>query len=182
MRSRGPRTRRKRVKPTINEKTFLEKAKRLSSMKLAAGERLYADTASSVAQRKTAIAAQVESLSQLTGLGDVEAAQKLLQVAGQLSQSPDPQLAHQGRLVLVGFRLNQLVEGQIKDPQVILDDVNAILDKSEFRGLVENCWLSSRAWACSLNSDIPSKPTRFSSASSKNSATRPTVSSPCVHG
>ncbi len=121
----------------LNEKTFLEQAKRLSSMKLAAGERLYADTASSVAQRKTAIAAQVESLSQLTGLGDVEAAQKLLQVAGQLSQSPDPQLAHQGRLVLVGFRLNQLVEGQIKDPQVILDDVNAILDKSEFRGLVE---------------------------------------------
>lgn len=121
----------------ISESEFVEQAKRLSNLKLEAGERLSQDPSSSAAQKKTAIAAQVESLSQLTGLGDIKAAQKLLQVAGELTKSPDAQLAHQGRLVLLGFRLNQLVEGQMKDPQVILDDVNNILEKSEYRGLVE---------------------------------------------
>ena len=121
----------------ITESQFLEQAKRLSNLKLEAGERLSQDVTATPAQKKTAIAAQVESLSQLTGLGDVPAAQKLLKVAGELAKSPDVQLAHQGRLVLMGFRLNQLVEGQIKDPQAILDDVNSILDKSEYRGLVE---------------------------------------------
>lgn len=121
----------------ISEKLYLEQAKRLSGIKLAASERLYADSTATVAQKKTSIAAQVESLSQLTGLGDVQAAQKLLRVAGDLAKSADPQLAHQGRLVLMGFRLNQLVEGQIKEPQAIVDDVNGILDNSQHRGLVE---------------------------------------------
>lgn len=121
----------------LNEKFFLEQAKRLSTMKLVASERLVADPSATAAQKKTSIAAQVESLSQLTGLGDVDAAQKLLKVAGELAQSPDAQLAHQGRLVLMGFNLNQLVEGQIKDPQVIVDGVNGLLDKSDYRGLVE---------------------------------------------
>ena len=121
----------------IGETEFLEQAKRLSSMKLEAGERLASDPTATLAQKKTAVAAQVESLSQLTGLGDVQAAQKLLQVASELTKSPDAQLAHQGRMVLMGFRLNQLVEGQIKDPQLVLDDVNNLLDKSEYRGLVE---------------------------------------------
>ena len=121
----------------LSEKEFLEQAKRLSTLKLEGSERMFADATSSVAQKKTAIAAQVESLSQLTGLGDVDAAQKLLKVAGELTKSADPQMAHQGRLVLIGFRLNQLVEGQLKDPQVIVDDVSTMLDKSEYRGLVE---------------------------------------------
>lgn len=121
----------------LNEKLFIEQAKRLSGIKLAASERLYNDSKSTLAQKKTSIAAQVESLSQLTGLGDVQAAQKLLKVAGDLAKSPDVQLAHQGRLVLMGFRLNQLVEGQIKDPQVIVEDVNSILNNSDYRGLVE---------------------------------------------
>ncbi len=121
----------------INEPKFLEQAKRLSGLKLQASERLFSEATATVAQKKTAVAAQVESLSQLTGLGDIEAAQKLLRVADSLTKSNDAQLAHQGRLVLMGFRLNQLVEGQIKDPQAILDDVNGILDKSEYRGLVE---------------------------------------------
>ncbi len=121
----------------LSEKEYLEQAKRLSLLKMQASERLYNDKSATQAQQKTAIAAQVESLSQLTGLGDVSAAQKLLTLAGELTKSPDTHLAHQGRLVLLGFRLNQLVEGQIKDPQVVLEDVNALLDKSEYRGAVE---------------------------------------------
>ncbi len=34
----------------------------------------------------------------------------------------------------MGFNLNQLVEGQVKDPQVIVNGVNNLLDKSGVPG------------------------------------------------
>ncbi len=135
MRSRGARV---GDRPRTAQRAALSRASQaLEQYEIAASERLSADGSATAAQKKTSIAAQVESLSQLTGLGDVDAAQKLLKVAGELAKSPDVQLAHQGRLVLMGFNLNQLVEGQVKDPQVIVNGVNNLLDKSEYRGLVE---------------------------------------------
>ncbi|MCC6511055.1 MAG: redoxin domain-containing protein [Pirellulaceae bacterium] len=121
----------------LNETEFLDQAKRLSNIKLQAAERLATTPDITLPQQKSAIAAQVESLSQLTGLGDVSAAQKLQRVAGQLAQSPDLQMAHQGKLVLLGFRLNQFQEGQVKDPQVLLDDIDQVMARPEDRGLVE---------------------------------------------
>lgn len=121
----------------LSETDFRIQAKRLSGMKLQAAERMLASSTLTPAQNKAATAARVESLSQLTGLGDVEAAQKLQQLATELSKSNDHYLAHQGKLVLLGFRLNQLQEGQIKDPQMLVAEVDQLFLRPEDRGLVE---------------------------------------------
>jgi peroxiredoxin len=73
----------------------------------------------------------------LTGSGDVQAAQRLKTLAERLVLSQDRELAHQGRLVLLGFRLNQLQEGQISDPQILLTDMDQLFVTPEDRGLVE---------------------------------------------
>ncbi len=102
MRSRGARV---GDRPRTAQRAALSRASQaLEQYEIAASERLSADGSATAAQKKTSIAAQVESLSQLTGLGDVDAAQKLLKVAGELAKSPDVQLAHQGRLVPNGIQ------------------------------------------------------------------------------
>lgn len=121
----------------LNEAEFHEQAKRLSSLKLAAAEQLLALNDLSAVQLKAGTAAQVESLSHLTSLGDVQAAQKLQSLAEKLTRSDDAQLAHQGKLVLLGFRLNQLQEGQLKDPNELLQDIDQLMTRPEDRSLVE---------------------------------------------
>ncbi len=121
----------------LNETEFFGQAKRLSGMKLQAAEMLMTAPDLKPENQKTAVAAQIESLSQLTGLGDVQAAQKLQQRATDLARSSDPQLVHQGKLVLLGFRLNQFQEGQLKDPQVVLAEIDQLFGRVEDRSLVE---------------------------------------------
>lgn len=126
-----------RLAQRLNENEFRDQAKRLSNLKLQAAERLLTDPKLTAAHNKAATAARVESLSQLTGLGDVDAAQRLQQLAVELSKSSDHQLAHQGKLVLLGFRLNQLQEGQVKDPQALIADLDPLFERPDDRGLVE---------------------------------------------
>lgn len=121
----------------IDDVFFLDQARRLGNMKLQAAVRLYNSTTLSAEERKRAIAAQVEALSHLTGSGDIQAARRLQLLATELSTSSDAELAHQGKLVLLGFRLNQLQEGQLKDPQAIVVDIEDLLASSQERGPVE---------------------------------------------
>lgn len=121
----------------LSEKEFHEQAKRLSGLKLEAAQRLLAQPSLTPQQQKAGTAAQVESLSHLTGLGDVQAAQKLQALAEGLTKSNDAQLAHQGKLVLLGFRLNQLQEGQLKDPQSLIAEIDQLFVRAEDRSLVE---------------------------------------------
>lgn len=121
----------------MSEKEFQEHAKRLSQLKRDAAERMLALNGLTPEQQKLGMSARVESLSHLTSLGDVESATKLQSLAEELSKSSDHQLAHQGKLVLLGFRLNQLLEGQLKDPQPLLADMAGLFETQEDRGLVE---------------------------------------------
>ncbi len=121
----------------VDDQSFHEIAKRLSALKLDAAERLMQLPGLSENDQRTAMAARVESLSHLTSLGDLPSATKLKELAEQLTQSQDPLLAHQGRLVLLGFRLNQLQEGQIDDPKELLRDLDKLFQRPEDRGLVE---------------------------------------------
>lgn len=121
----------------MGDNEFHEHAKRLSQMKLDASERMLSLSGLTSEQQKLGTSARVESLSHLTSLGDVAAATKLQTLAEELSKSSDRQLAHQGKLVLLGFRLNQLLEGQVKDPQTLLTDMSGLFETQDDRGLVE---------------------------------------------
>lgn len=124
-------------KQQIDEKQFTETAKRLCSQKRSVGETLATSTAASPDQKKAGMIAQLESLSHLTGLKDVEAAKQLEALAAQLSQGPDAELAHQGRLVKFGFRLNALQEGLEKDPNSLVSDIDGLFARPEDRGYPE---------------------------------------------
>lgn len=121
----------------IDEKQFTEIAKRLCSQKHSAGEELATSAAASPEQKKKGVLAQLEALSHMTGLRDVESAKRLEALATRLSQGTDADLAHQSRLVLLGFRLNALQEGQEKDPNVIVKDLDGLFVRPEDRGYPE---------------------------------------------
>ena len=64
---------------------------------------------------------QLQALSHLASLGQLDAADKLRQVAEQNLQSEDPRLISDSRLVLLGFRLEELQNGVEGSEQTVLD-------------------------------------------------------------
>ncbi|GIW97342.1 MAG: hypothetical protein KatS3mg111_0675 [Pirellulaceae bacterium] len=116
---------------------FLAAGRQLGMMKLRAGERLANLERATSAQRTAGVVAQLIALSHLSGLGDVEAARKLKQLAARLHDADDPELAHQSRVVLLGFELQALQNGQREDPQSLVELARGLFQRDEDRGFPE---------------------------------------------
>ncbi len=128
----------------IEKERFMELAKHICTMKYNAAISLHSSSKSNPDQQKAGMLCQLEALSNLTGLQDVEAAKKLQALASQLEKEADADLAHQSKLVMLGFRLNALQEGQEKDPTAILKAVDELFVRPEDKGYpelmaVQNC-------------------------------------------
>jgi thiol-disulfide isomerase/thioredoxin len=121
----------------LDESQWTQVALRLSQQKLGAARQLGQLSAGNPPQMKKAIAAEVESLSHLASLGDLNAARQLQNRAQELTQSADAELAHQGRLVLLGFRMNQLQEGLLQDASGVVADIDQLVAQPQELGLVE---------------------------------------------
>ena len=121
----------------VGADTFNSSGMRLGQMKLTAGEKLAALPDATAEQRKLGTVAQLVALSHMSGLKDIESAKKLEQFAGALLQSSDPDLAHQGRVVLLGFRLQDLQNGSVSEPTQLLTDLEGLFQRPSDAGFPE---------------------------------------------
>lgn len=121
----------------VGADTFNSSGMRLGQMKLTTGEKLAASPNATDEQRKLGTMAQLVALSHMSGLKDIESAKKLEQFAGALLQSSDPDLAHQGRVVLLGFRLQDLQNGTETEPTKLLADLEGLFQRPSDAGFPE---------------------------------------------
>lgn len=113
----------------INKALFIDSGRRLGRMKLQAGETLANSRLATEAQRSEGVKTQLIALSHLSSLNDASAARQLNALAEAAANSSDKDLAHQSRLVLVGFQLQALQNGVEAKPEQLV---------AEIRGLFEN--------------------------------------------
>ncbi len=121
----------------VAEKEFTDGGLRLGRMKLAAGKQLTNSPTASDEQRKAGVIAQLVALSHMSGLRDVGAAQQLERFAKELAASGDADLAHQARVVLIGFELQALQNGLHQQPDALLAEVAALFPRPQDRGFPE---------------------------------------------
>jgi thiol-disulfide isomerase/thioredoxin len=99
---------------------------RLSRLKLEAAMQLQDRTAPASPTSCFAIRGQLQALSHLAGLGDLDSAMKLDSLARQHLESQDNSLAMDSLLVLVGLALEKLQNGTASDSQELLSLVDRI--------------------------------------------------------
>ncbi len=121
----------------VDNETFTKLGLRLGQMKLDAGEKLAAAQDATEANRKTGVLTQLVALSHLSGLKDVDAAKKLEKLSASLLQSSDRDLQHQGRIVQLGFRLQDLQNGQLSDPSSLVKELRNLFQRPEDAGFTE---------------------------------------------
>lgn len=103
--------------PQEARKTLIE----IIKVKLEASRRLAANPDSTSEQQSEGARGELQSLSHLAALGDVKVAEELEQKASEYLGSEDPSLVSDSRLVLIGFALESLQNGDEKAPEKILE-------------------------------------------------------------
>ncbi|QDV27030.1 TlpA family protein disulfide reductase [Aureliella helgolandensis] len=129
----------------VPEEVYVSAGLRLGRMKLAAGQRLATAAEATTSQVRAGLLAQLVALSHLSGLRDVEAAKELERFAGKLSQTDDPDLAHQSRVVLMGFEVQALQNGLKSDPNALLAQAEGLFARPEDRNFPEFMTLQNAA-------------------------------------
>ncbi len=95
-------------------------------LKLEASRRLARDTKASPAMASEGARGELQSLSHLAALGDLNAAIELEKLAEQNLSSDDPRLVSDSRLVLIGFAIEQLQNGKPGAANKIVDYVDQL--------------------------------------------------------
>ncbi len=108
------------------EQELRDKLKTISELKQQAAERLIGMNEVPPETLKLAKQAKLEALSQLAGLQSTEAAEALEKYADELALSDDPRLHFNGRVVKLGFLIERLVSGQLKEPKELEDAVTEL--------------------------------------------------------
>jgi thiol-disulfide isomerase/thioredoxin len=121
----------------LDEPSFTAAGLRLGRMKQAAGQQLARSTQADAQQRKAGILAELVALSHMSGLRDIGAAQELERFAKELATSGDADLAHQARVVLIGFELQALQNGLHQQPDALLAQVAELFQRPQDRGFPE---------------------------------------------
>lgn len=121
----------------VEKDAFIQFGMRLGKMKLDTGERLANSPDATADQRKAGVLAQLIALSHMSGLGDVESAQQLQRLAENMSESSDPDLEHQSRIVLLGFELQNLQNGIQTAPNEVVTQVEGLFKRPEDRNFPE---------------------------------------------
>lgn len=121
----------------LEKEPFIDGGLRLGRMKLSTGQRLSNAPEASAEQRKAGVVAQLVALSHMSGLGDVASAKQLESLADSLVESGDADLAHQSRVVLMGFELQELQNGLKSEPDALIAQANALFQRPEDRNFPE---------------------------------------------
>ncbi|MCA9126153.1 MAG: TlpA family protein disulfide reductase [Planctomycetales bacterium] len=129
----------------VDEQSYVAGGLRLGRLKHEAGGRLASLNDATDEERRAGLIAQLVALSHMSGLRDVEAAKELQRFAEQLSHSEDAGLAHQSRVVLLGFEVQALQNGIKKDPNDLLAQVEGLFTSADQRNFPEFMALQNAA-------------------------------------
>lgn len=121
----------------LDEQTFTEGGLRLGRMKRSTGKQLAESPQASAEERKAGVLAQLVALSHMSGLKDIESAKELQKFAGEMANSGDADLAHQSRVVLLGFELQSLQNGIHSDTDRLLTQVEMLVQRPQDRSFPE---------------------------------------------
>ena len=100
--------------------------RRISQMKLEAARRLQNHADANADARSEGARGELQSLSHLAALGDLKSAMELEKLATANLDSVDPRLVTDSRLVLIGFAIESLHNGDADAPQRIVQLVNGL--------------------------------------------------------
>lgn len=130
-------------------------------MKLEASRRLAASEASTEAMQSEGRRGELQSLSHLASLGDLPSAEALEQLAERHLSSDDPKLVSDSRLVLIGFAIEQLQNGDEQAPAKILKYVGEIAKSETSPGVPAMMVMGqARAVLASYGHDVQAKQVR----------------------
>ena len=102
--------------------------RRIVKLKLQAARRLMERPEANAEDRIQGARGELQSLSHLSVLGDLESAESLERLAEQQLESTDPRLATDSRLVLIGFAVEALQNGDEQAPEKIVSLVQGFAD------------------------------------------------------
>jgi len=103
--------------------------KRLARLKLTAAERLASEASLPPELLKQSKRGKLQALSHLVSLGEASSGPTLKAYAKELSESTDPTLAVESRLVLIGFAMEELQASD--NPQAVVDLVTELSNNAE---------------------------------------------------
>ncbi|TWU42010.1 TlpA family protein disulfide reductase [Novipirellula artificiosorum] len=107
-----------------DQQEALAKMRRIVRLKLEASRRLRDHSDSDPSTRDEGTRGELQSLSHLAGLGDLQAAIELEKLAETNLKSDDARLVADSRMVLIGFAIESLQNGEATAPQRIATLVN----------------------------------------------------------
>lgn len=102
-------------------------AMEIIGVKLQASRRVQAHEDASPEQKNSGVRGELQALSHLTGMRDVDAAQKLRQLAKKHLDSDQPLVAADSRVATIGFAINDLYAGVPQAADQIVELVNGIV-------------------------------------------------------
>lgn len=104
---------------------------RLSQLKLRAAVQLQERSEPSSPSRSLAVRGQLQALSHLAGLGDLDSALKLETIAQEHRSSDDAGLAADSLLVLIGLEMERLQNGSASDSKQLLSLIDQIVSSPQ---------------------------------------------------
>ena len=104
-------------------------AMEIIGVKLQASRRVQAHQEATPEQQNSGIRGELQSLSHLTGMGDVSAAQELRELAKKHLHSDQPLVAADSRITTIGFAINDLYAGVPQAADQIVELVNGIVSR-----------------------------------------------------
>jgi thiol-disulfide isomerase/thioredoxin len=116
-----------------------EKLGSVAQAQLKAADKIMAKDGTPTELRRRAIDAKLSAMGMLTGLsgGATEWPDKVRAFAQSLSLDKDPQVALQGRTILLGFRVGDLNRGD-QNYEILMNELNALLaDENRDRGVMD---------------------------------------------
>lgn len=101
---------------------------RVLRLMMEAGDRVLVDEASTPEQRREAAQLKLQAVANLARRGEPKADEEMLAYAQRLLKDKDVEISRMGRTMLFGSQVAKLQNGDIEDPQAIIDDLKVLLE------------------------------------------------------
>ncbi|MEP3931724.1 redoxin domain-containing protein [Rhodopirellula bahusiensis] len=110
--------------------TAFSELKRIASLKREASRRLIEHADASEKDQAIGRRGELQSLSHLASLGDLQAAESLQALAEQLQSDSDPEVRSDSQLVLIGFAIEDLRNGKSDAATRVVSQIDNLLQSS----------------------------------------------------
>lgn len=101
---------------------------RVLRLMMEAGDRVLVDEQSTGEERREAAQLKLQAVADLARRGEPKADEEMLAYAARLQKDKDPQISRMGRSILFSTQVAKLQNGDLENPQAIIDDLKSLLE------------------------------------------------------